>query len=78
MIGHAHTSDDPDDIAALVAPGYDAELDRAFVIDIIGFDWNCPQHIPALFNEQQITQITRPLLDEITQLRAQLSQREGM
>jgi len=78
MIGHARTSDDPADIAALVALGYAAEPERAFMIDIIGFDWNCPQHITPLFSEAQITLATRPLLDEIAVLRARLSELEGM
>ena len=78
MIGHAHTSDDPVDIAALMAPGYDAVPERAFVIDIVGFDWNCPQHITPLFTEAQIALATRPLLDELAQLRARVFELEGM
>ncbi len=78
MIGHARTSDDPADIAALMVPGYDAEPERAFVIDIVGFDWNCPQHITPRFTEAQISLATRPLLDELAQLRARVAELEGM
>lgn len=78
MIGHAHTSDDPVDIAALMTPGDDAEPERAFVIDIVGFDWNCPQHITPLFTEEQMTLATRPLLDDLARLRARVLELEGM
>ncbi len=78
LIGHAHTSNDPSDIAALLAPGTHAKPERAFVIDIVGFDWNCPQHISPLFSEAQLTLATQPLLDELAQLRAGMSGLEGM
>ncbi len=29
----------------LVDPDYDAAPERFFIIDVVGFDWNCPQHI---------------------------------
>lgn len=77
LIGHAHGSDDPADIAALMVPGYAAEPERAFLIDVIGFDWNCPQHITPRFTEAEIQRATRPLLDELTQLRARIAELEG-
>jgi uncharacterized protein len=77
MIGHAHSSDDPADIAALMVPDYAAEPERAFIIDVIGFDWNCPQHITPRFTEAEIARATRPLLDELAQLRARISELEG-
>lgn len=77
LIGHAHTSDDPADIAALIVPGYAADPERAFLIDVIGFDWNCPQHITARFTEAEIARGTRPLLDELAQLRARVAELEG-
>lgn len=78
MIGHARTSSDPVDMAALMTPGYDAEPERAFVIDVVGFDWNCPQHILPLFSEAQIAGATRPLRDELAQLRARVLELEGL
>ncbi|WP_395336200.1 pyridoxamine 5'-phosphate oxidase family protein [Novosphingobium sp. BL-8H] len=78
MIGHARTSNDPADIAALMASDYDAEPERAFLFDIVGFDWNCPQHITPRFTEAQIALATRPLLDELARLRARVSELEGM
>jgi predicted pyridoxine 5'-phosphate oxidase superfamily flavin-nucleotide-binding protein len=78
MIGHARTSDDPDEIAALMLPGDQAEPERAFLIDIVGFDWNCPQHITPRFTEAQIAEGTRPLLEELARLRARIAELEGL
>jgi predicted pyridoxine 5'-phosphate oxidase superfamily flavin-nucleotide-binding protein len=77
LIGHAHASDDPADIAALMAPDYPAQAERAFLIDVIGFDWNCPQHITPRFTEAEIRRGTQPLIDEIQQLRARVAELEG-
>jgi predicted pyridoxine 5'-phosphate oxidase superfamily flavin-nucleotide-binding protein len=77
LIGHAYTSDDPADIAALMVPDYAAEPERAFVIEVIGLDWNCPQHITPRFTEAEITRGTRPLIDEIARLRARIAELEG-
>lgn len=77
MIGHARTSDDPMDTAALMPPNYAAEPERAFLIDIVGFDWNCPQHITPRFTEAEVRHGAQPLFDEITALRARIAQLEG-
>jgi predicted pyridoxine 5'-phosphate oxidase superfamily flavin-nucleotide-binding protein len=77
LIGHAHASDDPADVAALMAPDYPAQAERAFLIDVIGFDWNCPQHITPRFTEAEIRRGTQPLIDEIQQLRARVAELEG-
>ena len=77
LIGHARSSDDPADIAALAGPGYPAEVERAFVIDVTGFDWNCPQHITPRFTEAEVRQASQPLIDEIARLRARVAELEG-
>lgn len=77
MIGHAHVSDDPADIAALMPPDYAAEPERAFLIDVIGFDWNCPQHITPRFTEAEVRDGAQPLFDEIAALRERIAQLEG-
>lgn len=78
LIGHARQSDDPADIAALMTRDYAAEPERAFVIDVIGFDWNCPQHITPRFTEAEIEHHNQPLLDELARLRACVAELEGM
>lgn len=78
LIGHARVGDAAADIAALVVPDYTAEPERAFVIDIVGFDWNCPQHITPRFSEAEVSRATRPLIDELARLRARITELEGM
>ncbi len=78
LIGHARGSDDPADIAALMMPDYAAEPERAFLIDVIGFDWNCPQHITPRFTEAEVRRGTRPLIDELARLRARIAELEGL
>ncbi|MCW1431211.1 pyridoxamine 5'-phosphate oxidase family protein [Novosphingobium sp. JCM 18896] len=77
LIGHARSSEDPADIDAVMPPDYAAEPERAFVIDVVGFDWNCPQHITPRFTEAEIRQGTQPLLDELDRLRARVAELEG-
>jgi predicted pyridoxine 5'-phosphate oxidase superfamily flavin-nucleotide-binding protein len=77
LIGHARGSEDPAVIAALMPPDYAAQPERAFLIDVTGFDWNCPQHITPRFTEAEIRRDTQPLHDEIARLRARIDQLEG-
>ena len=77
LIGHAHVSDDPADIAALMVPDYAAEPERVFLIDVTGFDWNCPQHITPRFTEADIERATQPLLAELARLNARIAELEG-
>ena len=43
--------------AALYMPaGYAALPERAYLIDVLGFDWNCPQHITPRFTETEVRQ----------------------
>ena len=48
LLGHARVLDadeDPALTARLAVSGYRARIERLFVIDVVAFDWNCPQHI---------------------------------
>ena len=51
--------------------GYRALGERATIIDVVGFDWNCPQHITPRFTEAEIADVIQPLAHQITQLRAE-------
>ncbi|MBL4844216.1 MAG: pyridoxamine 5'-phosphate oxidase family protein [Planctomycetes bacterium] len=44
----------PDLIEALEDPTYRARVQRAVVMTIKGFDWNCPQHITPRFTQAEI------------------------
>jgi predicted pyridoxine 5'-phosphate oxidase superfamily flavin-nucleotide-binding protein len=41
-------------------PGYKAVIERAYLIKIEAFDWNCPQHITPRFTAEQIQEALVP------------------
>ena len=62
---------DPDLIASLHHPDYKARPERAFVISLKGFDWNCPQHIHQRFTVEQVNAAMAPAREELEELRAE-------
>ena len=61
----------PELIAELHDETYRARPERAVVITIEAFDWNCPQHIPRRFTLDEFEEKFESLREEITQLRAE-------
>ena len=60
-------------------PEYKATVERVFVIQIEGFDWNCPQHITQRYTAEEIRAALEPmemrlqkLEEENTKLRQEL------
>jgi predicted pyridoxine 5'-phosphate oxidase superfamily flavin-nucleotide-binding protein len=56
IMGHVTIIDGLDDPAAvnrLHDDSYEAVTERAVIITIDGFDWNCPQHIPQRFTPEE-------------------------
>jgi predicted pyridoxine 5'-phosphate oxidase superfamily flavin-nucleotide-binding protein len=48
LLGHARVlaaSEDAPLATRLTVPDYRARIERLFLIDVVAFDWNCPQHI---------------------------------
>ncbi|MDB5894095.1 MAG: pyridoxamine 5-phosphate oxidase [Rhodoferax sp.] len=45
---------DPALVAGLQVPGYRARAERAVVIAVEAFDWNCPQHITPRYTRAEI------------------------
>ena len=76
LIGHAvsvELADDPAAVTALMPEGYRAVPERVFFIDVIGWEWNCSQHITPRFTEAEISAAIRPMAAEINQLRAEIA-----
>ncbi len=42
------------------APGYKAAIERVYVIQVDGFDWNCEQHIVPRYTEEEIREAVAP------------------
>lgn len=76
LVGHAHSvelADDPAAVTALMPEGYRATPERAMFIDVIGWEWNCSQHITPRFTETEIAAVIRPMAAELNQLRAEIA-----
>jgi len=64
-------ADDPELATRLALPGYKALPERAFVLHVEAFDWNCPQHITPRFTEAEITEALAPLRARLAALEAE-------
>ena len=42
-----------EDLAAVELPEYVAQVERIVYIDVVAFDWNCPQHITQRFTQAE-------------------------
>jgi uncharacterized protein len=62
---------DPTLAEKLAMPGYSARIERAFVLYVEGFSWNCPQHITPRFTEAEIDAALMPVRARIAQLDAE-------
>ena len=66
--------ENPELIAKLHDSSYDARVERAVVLTIEAFDWNCPQHITPRFSQAEVEAIIAPLVEENRALKAKLAQ----
>jgi len=64
--------DDPKTIAQLTMPGYKAKIERAMILHVQAFDWNCPQHITPRYTIDEIRSITAPLREHIEKMEAEI------
>lgn len=69
--------DDPELIERLADPAYDAQIERAFVLTVEAFDWNCPQHIVPRFTEAEVLEMVGPLQDRVVELEHELAEVRG-
>lgn len=77
IYGHARVvaaTDDPALIAQLAEPDYDAVVERAIVVDVEAFDWNCPQHITSRFTAAEIEPYLEALRGQVSTLQAENSE----
>jgi len=77
VLGHARiatAAEEPELLSRLMPEGYKALPERAYLIDVVGYDWNCPQHITPRFTEAELASALKPMADELTRLRAKNEQ----
>jgi len=46
--------DAPEIVEKLTMPGYKAKIERAMILHIEAFDWNCPQHITPRYTIDEV------------------------
>jgi predicted pyridoxine 5'-phosphate oxidase superfamily flavin-nucleotide-binding protein len=75
ILGRARVvEDDLDMIKDLAVEGYPAKVERAILIEVEGFDWNCQQHIPQLLPADAVQEALSVLRDRIDVLERQNAQ----
>jgi len=61
ILGHMRVEDaasvEAQTLAAVDVPGYKARVERVILIDIVAFDWNCPQHITRRYTESEFADL---------------------
>ncbi|MEO8071889.1 MAG: pyridoxamine 5'-phosphate oxidase family protein [Acidobacteriota bacterium] len=64
--------DAPELAEKLQMPDYKARIERAVVLHVEAFDWNCPQHITPRFTIEEIKAMTQPFYEHIEKLEAEI------
>lgn len=52
-----HEDEEPELLRRLEMPAYRARVERAVLMSVEAFDWNCPQHITPRFTEEEIAHL---------------------
>jgi predicted pyridoxine 5'-phosphate oxidase superfamily flavin-nucleotide-binding protein len=74
ILGHMSARDlksEPKLAEQLVVPGYKARPERAFILQLEAFDWNCPQHITPRFTQGEVEAAVLPLQQRLAALEAE-------
>lgn len=74
LFGRARLAEAVEDAALAVSlhdASYEARPERAVLITIEGYDWNCHQHIPQRFTIEELERYLAPLRAEIARLDAE-------
>jgi uncharacterized protein len=74
ILGHVEIKSIVGDVALteqLTEPGYKAKVERAMLIHLEAFDWNCPQHITPRFSEAELAPALVPIRDRLAELEAE-------
>ncbi len=75
ILGHAKIHEGDAEAEALIeklrVPEEKTPPERAILIRVEGFDWNCPQHITPRYTEAELTEILAPLRLRLETLEAE-------
>ena len=75
ILGHARVEDarqNPELVAQLAEPEAQRIVERLFFIEVVSFDWNCPQYITPRYTAAEVEAAVAPLKRRIAELEAEL------
>jgi predicted pyridoxine 5'-phosphate oxidase superfamily flavin-nucleotide-binding protein len=76
ILGHARVLDASEhrDLVKQLTSTKDlrGKVERLFLINVLSFDWNCPQYITPRYTEEEVREAVAPLRQRIAELEAQL------
>ena len=75
ILGHARVQDarqHPELVAQLAEPEAQRIVERLFFIEVVSFDWNCPQYIAPRYTAAEVEAAVAPLKQRIAELEAEL------
>jgi predicted pyridoxine 5'-phosphate oxidase superfamily flavin-nucleotide-binding protein len=49
------------------------KVERVIIIDVVGYDWNCPKHITSRYSTEEVEQLVRSLRERIAELESELA-----
>jgi len=78
LLGHARVLDGrehPELVDQLAPQALRTKVERLFLIQVISYDWNCPQYITPRFTAAEVADHTATLKARIAELEAQLAAR---
>ena len=81
LLGHARVLDareHPELTDQLAPEPLRSKVERLFLIQVISYDWNCPQYITPRFTAAEVEKYAEPLRARIAELEAQLAARDGL
>jgi predicted pyridoxine 5'-phosphate oxidase superfamily flavin-nucleotide-binding protein len=75
ILGHARVEDaklHPNLAAQLTSASMRTRVERIVFIEVVSFDWNCPQYITPRFSLEEVEELAGPLKARIAMLEAEL------
>ncbi|HMS41108.1 MAG TPA: pyridoxamine 5'-phosphate oxidase family protein [Pyrinomonadaceae bacterium] len=64
----------PEVVEKLAVPDYKAKIERAVILHVEAFDWNCPQHITPRYTMDEIKQMIVPMTEHIEKLEREIEE----
>ena len=59
-------------LAHLQDSEYEAQVERAMILHVEAFDWNCPQHITPRYTIEEVRELNAPLYEHVAKLEAEI------